>query len=157
TGKRVSRRPALLDELLGLSRRPCTRPEPLPALRNDGRNTAPLESGGSHRSPVFFSRSAPAGRLLTLSCSPSFWKHSRMSFAGIRNNPHFEPMGIYASGFLDSAAALFARADRGEGLVDFAFYPAAYCLRHGLELFIKQMTICVAYELHDETLLYDPG
>jgi hypothetical protein len=75
----------------------------------------------------------------------------------IRMNQHFEPVGIYALGFLDSAEALFRRASDGHGLVDFAFYPAAYCLRHGIELFVKQMTIYLAYELVDQDLLYAPN
>lgn len=79
-----------------------------------------------------------------------------VAVADIRMNQHFEPVGIYARGFLDSAHALFQRADEGRGLVDFAFYPAAYCLRHGIELFVKQMTIYVAYAMADEELLYAP-
>jgi len=39
-----------------------------------------------------------------------------MSTADIRMNQHFEPLGIYALGFLDSAVALFARANTGHGL-----------------------------------------
>lgn len=80
-----------------------------------------------------------------------------MGVADIRMNQHFEPVGIYALGFLDSAEALFRRASDGHGLVDFAFYPAAYCLRHGIELFVKQMTIYLAYELLDQDLLYAPN
>lgn len=80
-----------------------------------------------------------------------------MAVADIRMNQHFEPVGIYALGFLDSAQALFQRADDGRGLVDYAFYPAAYCLRHGIELFVKQMSIYVAYELADQKLLYAPN
>jgi len=61
----------------------------------------------------------------------------------------------------DSAAALFERANRAHGwahgLVNFAFYPAAYCLRHGLELFIKQMSIYLAYKAADPTMLYGRG
>jgi len=80
-----------------------------------------------------------------------------MGVADIRMNQHFEPVGIYALGFLDSAEALFRRASDGHGLVDFTFYPAAYCLRHGIELFVKQMTIYLAYELVDQDLLYTPN
>lgn len=72
-------------------------------------------------------------------------------------NQHFEPLGIYARGFIDSAQALFERADEPRGLVDFAFYPAAYCLRHGIELFVKQMCIYTAYEAEDPQLLYAPS
>jgi hypothetical protein len=42
-------------------------------------------------------------------------------------------------------------------LVDFAIYPAGYCLRHGLELFMKQMSVYVAYERRDPALLYKLG
>ena len=70
-----------------------------------------------------------------------------MAVVDIRMNQHFEPLGIYALGFLDSAVALLSRADSGAGFVDFAVYPSVYCLRHGLELFIKQMSIYVAYEM----------
>lgn len=80
-----------------------------------------------------------------------------MAIADIRNNQHFEPLGIYAMAFLDSASALFRRADEGAGLVDYAIYPAAFNLRHGLELFIKQMSIYAAYEMNDSSLLYLPG
>lgn len=80
-----------------------------------------------------------------------------MSMVDITMNQHYEPLGIYAEGFLDSAAALFNRAVRGEGLVDYAFYPAAYNLRHGIELFVKQMSIYVAYEHRDPARLYAPG
>jgi len=80
-----------------------------------------------------------------------------MAIADIRNNQHFEPLGIYALAFLDSASALFRRADEGIGLVDYAIYPAAFNLRHGLELFIKQMSIYAAYEMKDRALLYLPG
>lgn len=69
-------------------------------------------------------------------------------------NQYFEPLGIYAHGYLDSACALFDRADKGRGLVDYAFYPAANCLRHGLELFIKQVSVYAAYELREPDLLY---
>lgn len=80
-----------------------------------------------------------------------------MAVADITMNKHFEPVGIYALGYLDAAAGLFDRADKGHGLVDYAFYPAALCLRHGLELFIKQISIYVAYEMTDPALLYKPG
>jgi len=80
-----------------------------------------------------------------------------MARADIGMNQHLEPLGIFALGFLDAAAALFDRADQGAGLVDYAIYPAAYCLRHGLEVVIKQMSIYVAYEMSDPRLLYVPG
>lgn len=48
-----------------------------------------------------------------------------MAVTDIRMNQHFEPLGIYALAFLDSASALFRRADKGDGLVDYAIYPAA--------------------------------
>lgn len=68
-----------------------------------------------------------------------------------------ETVGIYAVGFLDAAVTLFGKADEGRGLVDLTFYPAAYCMRHGLELLAKQMSIYFAYELRDPTLLYTRG
>jgi hypothetical protein len=80
-----------------------------------------------------------------------------MATAEIRFNRYCEPLGIYAEGFLDSAVAIFARANAGEGLVDFAFYPGAYCLRHGLELFIKQTSIYAAYIDREPALLYSPN
>jgi len=40
-------------------------------------------------------------------------------------------------------------------MVDDAVYPAAYCLRHGLELLVKQMSIYVAHELEDPAHLGD--
>lgn len=79
-----------------------------------------------------------------------------MAIADIQFNQYAEPLGIYAEGFLDSAAAIFERAETGRGLVDFAFYPGAYCLRHGLELFIKQMSVYAAYIEHDAARLYLP-
>lgn len=80
-----------------------------------------------------------------------------MAVADIQMNQHFERLGIYALGFLDSASALFRRAEEGTGLVDYAIYPAAFCLRHGLELFIKQMSVYAAYETNNPGLLYVPG
>ena len=62
-----------------------------------------------------------------------------MAVSDLRVNRASETVGIYALGFLDAAVALFERADEGQGLVDLTFYPAAYCLRHGLELLAKQM------------------
>ena len=62
---------------------------------------------------------------------------------------------MYAVGFLDAAVALFARANEGRGMVDLTFYPAAYCLRHGVELLVKQLSEFVAYELRDPSLLYE--
>ena len=80
-----------------------------------------------------------------------------MTVAEIRGHEHQEPLGILARGFFDSARAIFERADAGHGLVDFAFYPGAYCLRHGLELLTKQMSLYVAYELMDPGLRYRHG
>lgn len=80
-----------------------------------------------------------------------------MAVAEIRGHQHQEPLGILARGFFDSARAIFERADAGRGLVDFAFYPGAYCLRHGLELLTKQISLYVAYELKDPTLRYKHG
>lgn len=80
-----------------------------------------------------------------------------MAVADIRMNQHLEPVGIFAIGFLDSAAALLRRADNGAGMVDYAIYPGIYTLRHGIELFLKQMSIYLAYEAKDPSLLYVPG
>ena len=60
-----------------------------------------------------------------------------MAVAELNANKRSEGLGVYAVAFVDSAVALFGRANDGRGLVDFAFYPAAYCLRHGVELFVK--------------------
>lgn len=97
--------------------------------------------------------------MAVLGCDLSFFDRytEGMSVIDITMNQHYEPLGIYAEGFLDAAAALFNRAVRGEGLVDYAFYPAAYNLRHGIELFVKQMSIYVAYEHRDPARLYAPG
>ncbi len=80
-----------------------------------------------------------------------------MAVAEIRRHQHQEPLGILARGFFDSARAVFERADAGRGLVDFAFSPGAYCLRHGLELLTKQMSLYVAYELKNDKLRYKAG
>jgi hypothetical protein len=80
-----------------------------------------------------------------------------MTIADLRANNLSEGLGIYAIGFLDGAVAIFSRANASRGLVDCAIYPGAYCLRHGVELFVKQMTVYVAYETHDPDLLYEPG
>jgi len=80
-----------------------------------------------------------------------------MAVADLNANKVSEGLGVYAVAFLDSAVALFGRANDGHGLVDFAFYPAAYCFRHGIELFVKQISIYVAYELRDPRLLYEVG
>lgn len=80
-----------------------------------------------------------------------------MAIANISSNQHFEPVGIFAVGFLDSSAAILRRADKGVGMVDYAIYAGIYTLRHGIELFIKQMSIYIAYELRDPSLLYVPG
>jgi hypothetical protein len=81
----------------------------------------------------------------------------RMALAELRANRTSETVGIYAIGFLDASVTLFGRANQGRGLVDLTFYPAAYCLRHGLELLAKQMSVYVAYELRDSRLLYRQG
>jgi len=52
---------------------------------------------------------------------------TRTAIADIQFNRYAEPLGIYAEGFLDSAAAIFERAEESRRLVDFAFYPGAYC------------------------------
>lgn len=80
-----------------------------------------------------------------------------MAIAEIRGHEHQEPLGLFALGFFDSATALFERAVDGHGLINFAFYPAAYCLRHGLELLTKQMSLYVAYEMQDPGLRYKHG
>lgn len=63
-----------------------------------------------------------------------------------------ETVGVYAAAFLDAATKVFEH-----GLCDFAPYPGMYCLRHGLELFVKQMTVYRAYEMRDKSLLYRKG
>lgn len=63
-----------------------------------------------------------------------------------------ETVGIYAFAYLDAAAQVFAH-----GICDFAPYPGMYCLRHGLELFVKQVAVYVAYEMRDTCLLYRKG
>ena len=80
-----------------------------------------------------------------------------MAIAEIGFNRYAEPLGLYAEGFLDSAVAIFERADKGTGLVDLAFYPGAHCLRHGVELFIKQVSVYAAYVERDAGLLYVPN
>jgi hypothetical protein len=60
-----------------------------------------------------------------------------------------ETVGIYAFAFLDAAAKIFEH-----GICDFAPYPGMFCIRHGLELFVKQTTVYLAYELRDKSLLY---
>lgn len=66
-------------------------------------------------------------------------------------------VGLYSLGFFESAVTLFERADRGRGLVDLAFYPAAFCLRQGLELLLKQMSIYFANAYRKPGLLYKKG
>jgi hypothetical protein len=80
-----------------------------------------------------------------------------VAYAELAPNRLGEPLGTYAVGYLDAARVLFAHADDGGGLVDLYFYPAAMCLRHGLELFAKQCCDYMAYELKDPGLLYVPG
>lgn len=80
-----------------------------------------------------------------------------MALAHLAANRQSDTIGIYAVGFLDAAVTLFARANEGRGMVDLTFYPAAYCLRHGVELLVKQLSVFVAYELRDASLLYEPG
>lgn len=63
-----------------------------------------------------------------------------------------ETVGIYAVSFLDAAARIFEH-----GICDFAPYPGMFCLRQGLELFVKQMTVYHAYEMRDKDLLYKKG
>jgi hypothetical protein len=77
-----------------------------------------------------------------------------MALADIRNIQLSEPIGVYALGFFDSAHAIFERAEQGRGYVDYCVYPGCYCIRHGLELFTKQMTIYIAYVRQDAGLLY---
>src|SRR5580704_6076274 len=79
-----------------------------------------------------------------------------MALAHLAANRQSDTMGIYAVGFLDAAVALFERANHGAGMVDLTFYPAAYCIRHGVELLVKQLSVYVAYELRDPGLLYEP-
>jgi hypothetical protein len=78
-------------------------------------------------------------------------------FAELNSTKLWDALGSYSVGFLDAAVALFDRAKSGTGLVDCTFYPAAYCLRHGVELFIKQMSLYAAYEMRDKKLLYTPN
>lgn len=80
-----------------------------------------------------------------------------MALADIRTNRYDEPLGIYALSCFDAAAALFERADDGHGLVDYSFYAAAQSLRHGLELLAKQLSIYIAYDKRDPSLLYGKG
>jgi hypothetical protein len=79
-----------------------------------------------------------------------------MALAHLAASRQSETVGVYAVGFLDAAVALFERANDGAGMVDLTFYPAAYCLRHGVELLMKQLSVFVAYELRDPGLLYEP-
>lgn len=80
-----------------------------------------------------------------------------MTVALLGPNRISETVGVYAVGFLDAAVTLFGKAAAGRGLVDLTFYPAAYCLRHGLELLAKQMSVYFAYELRDPAALYVRG
>jgi hypothetical protein len=79
-----------------------------------------------------------------------------MALAHLAANKQSETVGVYAVGFLDAAVALFERANDEAGMVDLTFYPAAYCIRHGVELLVKQLGIFVAYEQRDPALLYEP-
>ena len=72
--------------------------------------------------------------------------------AELHINKQDETVGIYAAAFLDAASVIFEH-----GTCDFAPYPGMYCLRHGLELFAKQLTVYAAYELRDKRLLYRKG
>jgi hypothetical protein len=77
--------------------------------------------------------------------------------AHLAANRTSDTIAMYAMGFLDASVALFERAHDDCGPVDLAFYPAAYCMRHGVELLIKQLSIFAAYEMRDTGLLYEPG
>jgi hypothetical protein len=72
--------------------------------------------------------------------------------AELHINKQDETVGIYAVAFLDAARTIFEH-----GICDFAPYPGMYCLRHGLELFVKQVTVYEAYEMRDKRLLYRKG
>lgn len=72
--------------------------------------------------------------------------------AELRINKNDETVGIYAYAYLDAAARIFEH-----GTDDFAPYPGMYCLRHGLELFVKQVTVFMAYEMREKELLYEKG
>jgi hypothetical protein len=72
--------------------------------------------------------------------------------AELHINKSDETVGIYAIAYLDAAIHIFEH-----GVCDFAPYPAMFCLRHGLELFVKQISVYRAYELRDKTLLYQTG
>jgi hypothetical protein len=80
-----------------------------------------------------------------------------VAYAELAANRLGEPLGTYAIGYFDAARVLFTHANEGKGLVDLYFYPAAMCLRHGLELFSKQCCDYIAYEHRDPSLLYVPG
>lgn len=72
--------------------------------------------------------------------------------AELHINKRDETVGIYAIAFLNAASSIFEH-----GICDFAPHPGMYCLRHGLELFVKQMTVYEAYEMRDKALLYRKG
>ena len=76
--------------------------------------------------------------------------YSRM--AELHINRQDETVGMYAIAFLNAASSIFEH-----GICDFAPYPGMYCLRHGLELFVKQMTVYEAYEMRNKALLYRIG
>lgn len=80
-----------------------------------------------------------------------------MTHAQLAANRLGEPIGRYATAYLDAARVLFTHANEGRGLVDLYFYPAALNLRHGLELLAKQCSDYAAYEMRDPELLYVPG
>jgi len=80
-----------------------------------------------------------------------------MANAELAANRLGETLGTYAIGFLDAARVLFAHANDGRGLVDLYFYPAAFNLRHGLELFAKQCSDYEAYEFLDPERRYKGG
>src|SRR5690349_16954143 len=64
------------------------------------------------------------------------------------------PSTSWVGNILDSAAAEFRRANEGHSYAEVAIFPAAFLMRHGLELMAKQMSIYMAYEYRNASLLY---
>jgi hypothetical protein len=58
-------------------------------------------------------------------------------------------MGLYASGFQDGADELFKALQEHGHSQDLLVYPLVYCLRHAVELSLKQV-IRAGRQLHDE-------
>lgn len=47
----------------------------------------------------------------------------------------------YGEGFFNGGHAIVSSAEKHEAPVDFLIYPAAFSYRHGIELFLKQMSV----------------